>query len=41
MGKNEAAVEWFLLALCGRGFEFIKEEGLFEYLGIKLERGPD
>jgi hypothetical protein len=26
-----------MLAVRGRGFEFTKEEGLFEYLGIKLE----
>jgi hypothetical protein len=41
MAKNEAAVEWFLSALRGRGFEFTKEEGLFEYLGIKLEHNDE
>jgi hypothetical protein len=37
VAKDEAAVERFLSALRARGFEFTKEEGLFEYLGIKLE----
>jgi hypothetical protein len=37
VAKNEAVVERFLSVLRGRGFEFTKEEGLFEYLGIKLE----
>jgi hypothetical protein len=41
MAKNKAAVEHFLSALRGRGFEFTKEEGLFEYLGIKLERNDE
>jgi hypothetical protein len=38
MAKNEAAVEQFLSALQARGFKFTKEEGLFKYLGIKLQR---
>jgi hypothetical protein len=37
MAKNEAAVERFLSALQGHRFEFTQEEGLFEYLGIKLK----
>jgi hypothetical protein len=37
VARNEAAVERFLWALRGQGFEFTKEEGLFEYLGINLE----
>jgi hypothetical protein len=37
VAKNEAAVEWFLSVLRAHAFEFTKEEGLFEYLGIKLE----
>jgi hypothetical protein len=41
VAKNEAAVERFLSALRARGFEFTKEEGLFEYLGIKLERNDE
>jgi hypothetical protein len=41
VAKNEAAVERFLSALRARSFEFTKEEGLFEYLGIKLERNDE
>jgi hypothetical protein len=41
VAKNEAAVERFLSALRGHGFEFTKEEGLFEYLGIKLKRNDE
>jgi hypothetical protein len=37
VAKDEAVVDQFL-ALTNRGFEFTKEEGLFEYLGIKMTR---
>jgi hypothetical protein len=38
VAKDEAVVVPFLAALTDRGFEFTKEEGLFEYLGIKMMR---
>jgi hypothetical protein len=38
VAKDEAVVDRFLAALTDRGFEFTKEEGLFEYLGIKMTR---
>jgi hypothetical protein len=41
VARNEAAVERFLSVLRGHGFEFTKEEGLFEYLGIKLKRDDE
>jgi hypothetical protein len=37
VAKDEAVVDQFL-ALTNHGFEFTKEEGLFEYLGIKMTR---
>jgi hypothetical protein len=38
VAQDEAAVSKFLANLKGRGFEYTKEEGLIEYLGIKLTR---
>jgi hypothetical protein len=38
VAKDEVVVDRFLAALTDRRFEFTKEEGMFEYLGIKMTR---